>query len=79
GTGKSAYNQLPGTLNLAGKSGTTNDSRDSWFAGFSQDLLAVVCIGLDDNGQTPFTGATGALQIWTSFLRRAEPLSLETA
>ncbi|MDY7563384.1 penicillin-binding protein 1B [Pseudomonas sp. 10B1] len=79
GTGKSAYNQLPGTLNLAGKSGTTNDSRDSWFAGFSQDLLAVVWIGRDDNGQTPFTGATGALQIWTSFMRRAEPLSLETA
>ncbi|MEB0040738.1 MULTISPECIES: penicillin-binding protein 1B [unclassified Pseudomonas] len=79
GTGKSAYNQLPSTLNLAGKSGTTNDSRDSWFAGFSQDLLAVVWVGRDDNGQTPFTGATGALQIWTSFMRRADPISLETA
>jgi penicillin-binding protein 1B len=66
-------------LNLAGKSGTTNDSRDSWFAGFSQDLLAVVWVGRDDNAQTPFTGATGALQIWTSFMRRADPLSLDTA
>ncbi|MDB6051973.1 MAG: penicillin-binding protein [Pseudomonas sp.] len=79
GTGKSAYSQLPSTLNLAGKSGTTNDSRDSWFAGFSQDLLAVVWVGRDDNAQTPFTGATGALQIWTSFMRRADPLSLDTA
>src|SRR5690606_10237282 len=42
GTGRSAYNQLPASLNVAGKTGTSNDSRDSWFAGFSQDLLAVV-------------------------------------
>ncbi|MFH7495126.1 penicillin-binding transpeptidase domain-containing protein, partial [Pseudomonas syringae pv. tagetis] len=38
GTGKSVYNVLRGSLNLAGKSGTSNDSRVSWFAGFSQDL-----------------------------------------
>lgn len=42
GTGSSVYNVLPRTLTLAGKTGTSNDSRDSWFAGFSQDLLAVV-------------------------------------
>jgi penicillin-binding protein 1B len=79
GTGKSVYNVLPGSLNLAGKSGTTNDSRDSWFAGFSQDLLAVVWMGRDDNGKTPFTGATGALQIWTSFMKKADPLPLDMA
>jgi penicillin-binding protein 1B len=78
GTGKSVYSQLPSSLNLAGKTGTSNDSRDSWFAGFSQDLLAVVWVGRDDNGKTPFTGATGALQIWTSFMRKADPLSLDT-
>jgi penicillin-binding protein 1B len=77
GTGKSVYNVLPSTLNLAGKSGTTNDSRDSWFAGFSQDLLAVVWMGRDDNGKTPFTGATGPLQVWTSFMRKADPLPLD--
>lgn len=78
GTGKSVYSQLPSSLNLAGKTGTSNDSRDSWFAGFSQDLLAVVWVGRDDNGKTPFTGATGALQIWTSFMRKADPLPLDT-
>ncbi|WP_028240360.1 penicillin-binding protein 1B [Stutzerimonas azotifigens] len=78
GTGRSAYSQLPQNLNLAGKTGTTNDSRDSWFAGFSQDLLAVVWLGRDDNSKTPLTGATGALQVWTDFMRRADPLPLNT-
>ncbi|BAN50600.1 penicillin-binding protein 1B [Metapseudomonas resinovorans NBRC 106553] len=77
GTARSVYSQLPSSLTLAGKTGTTNDSRDSWFAGFSQDLLAVVWLGRDDNGKTPLTGATGALQVWTSFMRKAEPLPLD--
>ena len=77
GTGRSVYNQVPKSLALAGKTGTTNDSRDSWFAGFSQDLLAVVWLGRDDNGQTSLTGATGALQVWADFMRRADPLPLQ--
>lgn len=77
GTGRSVYNQLPRSLKLAGKTGTSNDSRDSWFAGFGQDLLAVVWLGRDDNGPTPLTGATGALQVWTDFMRRADPLPLD--
>ncbi|WP_263144629.1 penicillin-binding protein 1B [Pseudomonas sp. RIT-PI-AD] len=77
GTGRSVYSQLPSSLTLAGKTGTSNDSRDSWFAGFSQDLLAVVWLGRDDNGKTPFTGATGALQVWTGFMRKADPLPLD--
>ena len=77
GTGRSVYNQVPKSLALAGKTGTTNDSRDSWFAGFSQDLLAVVWLGRDDNGKTSLTGATGALQVWADFMRRADPLPLQ--
>ncbi|MCU1737403.1 MULTISPECIES: penicillin-binding protein 1B [unclassified Pseudomonas] len=77
GTGSGVYNVLPKTLTLAGKTGTSNDSRDSWFAGFGQDLLAVVWLGRDDNGKTPFTGASGALQVWTSFMRKADPLPLD--
>ncbi|MFG3453939.1 penicillin-binding protein 1B [Stutzerimonas stutzeri] len=79
GTGRSAYNYVPKSVALAGKTGTTNDSRDSWFAGFSQDLLAVVWLGRDDNGKTSLTGATGALQVWGDFMRRADPLPLQAS
>ncbi len=68
GTGRSAYNQLPRQLNLAGKTGTSNDNRDSWFAGFSQDRLAVVWMGHDDNSPTRLTGSSGALRAWTRFM-----------
>ena len=73
GTGRYAYSQLNGELNLAGKTGTTNDQRDSWFAGYSGDYLAVVWIGRDDNGQTPLTGSSGALRLWTDVLVAARP------
>jgi len=65
GTGRAAYRRLPHELALAGKTGTTNDQRDSWFAGFSGEHLGIVWIGRDDNGETPLTGASGALQVWT--------------
>ncbi|TNE78815.1 MAG: penicillin-binding protein 1B [Gammaproteobacteria bacterium] len=68
GTGKSAYRRLPESLVLAGKTGTTNDQRDSWFAGFSGNYLSVVWMGRDDNGKTPLTGGTGALQLWTDIM-----------
>ena len=76
GTGRSAYNQIPANIRLAGKTGTTNDLRDSWFAGFSDDLVAVSWLGRDDNGQTRLTGATGALRVWTAFMAQAHPRSL---
>ena len=76
GTGRSAYNQIPASIRLAGKTGTTNDLRDSWFAGFSDDLVAVTWLGRDDNGQTRLTGATGALQVWSAFMAQAHPQSL---
>jgi len=68
GTGRSAYYSLPKELTLAGKTGTTDDGRDSWFAGFSGDLLAVAWVGRDDNGPTALTGATGALPVWSRFM-----------
>ncbi|MCJ8170733.1 penicillin-binding protein 1B [Atopomonas sediminilitoris] len=76
GTGRSAYAQVPASINLAGKTGTTNDARDSWFAGFGQDTLAVVWMGRDDNGKTGLTGASGALQLWARFMSKAGPSSL---
>lgn len=76
GTGRSAYNQLPSAINLAGKTGTTNLSKDSWFTGFGQDLLATVWLGKDDNSNTMLTGASGALQVWSTFMKEARPASL---
>ena len=49
---------------VAGKTGTSNELRDSWFAGFSGDLLGVVWLGRDDNTPTAVTGASGALRVW---------------
>lgn len=78
GTGRSAYNQISGDMNLVGKTGTTNEMRDSWFAGFSGDYLSVVWVGRDDNKSTGLTGATGALQIWTDLMRQVakQPVNL---
>ncbi len=73
GTARYAYSVLPGNLNLAGKTGTSNDQRDSWFAGFTGDRLAVVWIGRDDNSRLPFTGSGGALRAWTEFMRTEQP------
>jgi penicillin-binding protein 1B len=73
GTARSVYNTLPANLNVAGKTGTSDDQRDSWFAGFTGDRLAVVWLGRDDNGPLPFTGSGGALRIWTELMRRERP------
>ncbi len=71
GTGQGAYGYLPANFDVAGKTGTTNDGRDSWFAGFSGDLLAVTWIGRDDNGSTGLTGGSGALKVWAHFMAQA--------
>lgn len=75
GTARSVYQRLPEQLNVAGKTGTTNDQRDSWFAGFTGNRLAVVWLGLDDNDSLPLTGSSGALQVWTEFMRQEKPQS----
>jgi penicillin-binding protein 1B len=76
GTGKGVYRYLPDNFAVAGKTGTTNNGRDSWFAGFSGDLLAVSWIGRDDNGGTGLTGGSGALKVWAHFMARASERSL---
>ena len=68
GTGRSAYRYLGEDIAVAGKTGTSNDQRDSWFSGFGDDYLAVVWLGRDDNGKMPFTGSSGALQLWSELM-----------
>jgi penicillin-binding protein 1B len=70
GTGASAASLgFRGTA--AGKTGTTDDTRDAWFVGYTPELLALVWVGYDDNAKTGLTGAQGALPIWVDLLRRA--------
>jgi len=68
GTGRKAYQQLPSDLIVAGKTGTTNRQRDSWFAGYSANHLGVVWLGNDNNTPTRYTGSSGALPIWSEII-----------
>lgn len=69
GTGRTARAQLPADLTVAGKTGTSDDQRDSWFAGFTSDRLVVAWVGADDNRPTGLTGSTGAARIWARTMR----------
>jgi len=55
----------------AGKTGTTNDTRDAWFVGYTPELLAVVWVGYDDNQPLGLSGSQAALPIWTRFMKDA--------
>jgi penicillin-binding protein 1B len=68
GTASRLQQLLPAGLSVAGKTGTTNDQRDSWFAGFSGEHLAVVWLGRDDNQPTGLTGSSGALTVWADVM-----------
>jgi penicillin-binding protein 1B len=76
GTAQRLYNRLSPDLNVAGKTGTTDDYRDSWFAGFTGDSLAVVWVGRDDNESTGLTGASGAMAVWGDMMVSMDPLPL---
>ena len=70
GTGAAARRQ--GFLHVAaGKTGTTDDLRDAWFAGFTPSLLTVVWVGMDDGSALGLTGAQAALPMWSTFMRLA--------
>ena len=56
-------------LQVAGKTGTSDDLKDSWFAGFSGDIVAVVWTGFDDNRTTHLTGSSGAMKIWRNLMK----------
>ncbi len=70
GTASRASQHFPPSLGLAGKTGTTNDYRDSWFVGYSGNLLAVVWVGRDDNRPVGLTGADGAMRVWVEIMQR---------
>ena len=76
GTARSIAARLPEMLPLAGKTGTTNDLRDSWFAGFGDNVLGVIWLGRDDNQSSHLTGSSGALQVWIDIMQDLKPRSL---
>jgi len=72
GTGAAAHALgLPDNVDAAGKTGTTNDLRDAWFAGYTPDLLCVIWVGYDDNSPINLSGAKAALPIWVDFMHGA--------
>ena len=76
GTARYAANKLGKNFKLAGKTGTTNDYKDSWFAGITGDKVAVVWLGDDDNQSVGLTGGSGALKIWTELIAKTSSRSL---
>ena len=75
GTAKRLANDLD--IRVAGKTGTSDELRDSWFAGFSGDTVAVVWTGYDDNRSSGLTGASGALRIWSKLMHAVSSTSFE--
>lgn len=72
GTG-AAVRRLGYKREAAGKTGTSNDTRDAWFEGFTPTLAAGVWVGYDDNSKIGLTGGAAAAPIWTEFMKCAEP------
>ncbi|WP_026843318.1 penicillin-binding protein 1B [Brumicola pallidula] len=75
GTASAVRKAFP-NINMAGKTGTTNDYRDSWFAGFDRNLVTTVWMGSDDNSPINLSGASGAMQIFIAFQKKQSPKNL---
>lgn len=75
GTAKSIRKRFP-NINMAGKTGTTDDYRDSWFSGFDKNILITSWIGKDNNQPVNLSGASGAMQLFMAYQQAQEPKSL---
>jgi penicillin-binding protein 1B len=77
GTGKALQWLLPGDMEVAGKTGTTDNLRDSWFAGFDRKHIAVAWVGRDDNRPIGLTGSSGAMRVWARLMNAIGVTTLE--
>ena len=73
GTARGLNASVPPSIGVAGKTGTTDGLRDSWFAGFTGDMVAVAWVGRDDNKPTGLSGASGALRVWADLMKDLNP------
>jgi len=64
GTSTRLNQMVPPAVGVAGKTGTTNDGRDAWFAGFTGNRVGVIWVGRDDDRASNLTGSTAALPLW---------------
>ncbi len=69
GTARALPALLGRQANIAGKTGTTNDRKDSWFVGYTDQRLGVVWVGRDDNQPARVTGSSAALRLWARAFR----------
>jgi penicillin-binding protein 1B len=76
GTGHKVGQTFPSDMIIAGKTGTGSDFKDSWFAGFGSELLAVSWLGRDDNKPIGLSGGEGALVVWGDFMHAVNPKCL---
>jgi penicillin-binding protein 1A len=76
GTGADAYRALK-LEGLGGKTGTTNDEKDAWFVGFTNDVITAVWVGYDQPRSLGIssTGSRTALPIWIDYMKVAAPQS----
>ncbi|GAJ75339.1 LOW QUALITY PROTEIN: multimodular transpeptidase-transglycosylase [Vibrio sp. JCM 18905] len=76
GTGRFLQSQF-GWAALAGKTGTSNDNRDSWFVGVDGREVTTIWLGRDDNKPVHLTGSSGALRVYAEYLKQRIPERLE--
>ncbi|ASI89018.1 penicillin-binding protein 1B [Vibrio mediterranei] len=75
GTGRYLNSQFAWAA-LAGKTGTSNDTRDSWFVGVDGREVTTIWVGRDDNKSTKLTGSSGALRVYSDYLKARIPEKL---
>ena len=78
GTARNLHKLLGNDVLVAGKTGTTNERRDSWFVGYTRNRVGVSWVGLDDNRPAGVTGSNAAMRIWAELFRQLpiEPVDL---